>query len=163
LSPRLLENPEATPTPGGFRQTVEYGTARFTEAYTKPNEEIVSARKKGRIRHPVHCGGSSGIFLPPFPLSEDPDMYIIAIGWLYVTVLMAFTETSILAGVLTFLFYGLFPVALLLWLLGTPLRRKRRRALEAAEDAEAAAAKAEALAAVDVAATSVDEKREQLP
>jgi hypothetical protein len=90
-------------------------------------------------------------------------MYIIAIGWLYVTVLMAFTETSILAGVLTFLFYGLFPVALLLWLLGTPLRRKRRRALEAAEDAEAAAAKAEALAAVDVAATSVDEKREQLP
>jgi biotin transporter BioY len=59
-------------------------------------------------------------------------MYIIAIGWLYVAILMAFTETSILAGVMTFLFYGLFPVALLLWLLGTPLRRKRRRAAEEA-------------------------------
>ena len=44
-------------------------------------------------------------------------MYIIAIGWLYVTVLMALTETSVVAGVLTFLFYGLFPVALLVWLL----------------------------------------------
>ena len=68
-------------------------------------------------------------------------MYIIAIGWLYVTVLMAITETSIVAGVLTFLFYGLFPVALLLWLLGTPVRRQRQRYLAAqAEAAEAAQA-----------------------
>lgn len=57
-------------------------------------------------------------------------MYIIAIGWLYVTTLMAFTETSIVAGALTFLFYGLFPMTLLLWLLGTPARRQRRRAQE---------------------------------
>ena len=54
-------------------------------------------------------------------------MYIIAIGWLYVTVLMAFTETSLVAGTLTFLFYGLFPVTLLVWLLGTPVRRQRQR------------------------------------
>ena len=52
-------------------------------------------------------------------------MYIIAIGWLYVTTLMAFAETNLVAGVLTFFFYGLFPVALLLWLLGTPARRQR--------------------------------------
>jgi len=62
-------------------------------------------------------------------------MYIIAIGWLYVTVLMAITETSIVAGVLTLLFYGLFPVALLLWLLGTPVRRQRQR-YQAALEAE---------------------------
>lgn len=87
-------------------------------------------------------------------------MYIIAIGWLYVTVLMAFTETSILAGVLTFLFYGLFPIALLLWLLGTPLRRKRRRALEAAEEAEAARQPA---VATDAMAPPADGKTEPLP
>jgi hypothetical protein len=51
-------------------------------------------------------------------------MHIIAIGWLYVTVLMALTEQSVVAGVLTFVFYGLAPVALVLWLLGTPARRR---------------------------------------
>jgi hypothetical protein len=59
-------------------------------------------------------------------------MYVIAIGWLYVTTLMAFSENSIVAGVLTFFFYGLFPVGLLLWLLGTPARRQRRAAAELA-------------------------------
>ena len=53
-------------------------------------------------------------------------MHIIAIGWLYVTVLMAFTETSVVAGVLTFVFYGLAPVALILWILRTPTRRRAR-------------------------------------
>jgi len=55
-------------------------------------------------------------------------MYIVAIAWLYVTLLMALTESSVVAGVATFLFYGLLPLALLLWLLGTPERRRRQRA-----------------------------------
>ena len=75
-------------------------------------------------------------------------MYIIAIGWLYVTVLMAITETSITAGVLTFLFYGLFPVGLLVWLLGTPVRRQRQRYRQAlAESAAEEAAAGDAPAA----------------
>lgn len=53
-------------------------------------------------------------------------MYIIAIAWLYVVTLMAATEKSIAAGVLTFLFYGLLPCALLLWLLGVKHRRYKR-------------------------------------
>lgn len=59
-------------------------------------------------------------------------MYIVAIGWLYVVLMMALTESSITAGVLTFVFYGLAPLALLLWLLGTPARRRRlaRKALD---------------------------------
>lgn len=52
-------------------------------------------------------------------------MYIIAIGWLYVTLLMALTEASIVAGVLSFVFYGLAPTALLFWLPGTKARRQR--------------------------------------
>lgn len=51
-------------------------------------------------------------------------MYVIAIAWLYVTLLMAATETSLTAGLLTFLFYGMAPLTLLLWLFGTPQRRR---------------------------------------
>jgi len=53
-------------------------------------------------------------------------MYIIAIGWLYVILMMAVTAKSFAAGLFAFVAYGLAPVALLLWLMGTPIRRKRR-------------------------------------
>lgn len=53
-------------------------------------------------------------------------MYIIAIGWLYVVVLMAFTETSVVAGIATLLFYGVLPVGILLYLGGAKARRRRR-------------------------------------
>lgn len=56
-------------------------------------------------------------------------MYIIAIAWLYVTVLMAATEKTITAGILTFIFYGLLPCALLLWLLGVKHRRYKQTKL----------------------------------
>ena len=58
-------------------------------------------------------------------------MYIVAIAWLYVTVLMAFAEPNPVAGALTLVFYGLFPVALLLWLFGGPVRRRRARQAKA--------------------------------
>ncbi|MFH1494224.1 MAG: hypothetical protein ABIG70_05460 [Pseudomonadota bacterium] len=51
-------------------------------------------------------------------------MYIVAIGWLYVVVMMSVTETSFIAGLMTFLFYGLIPLAIFLWLFGTPQRRR---------------------------------------
>lgn len=57
-------------------------------------------------------------------------MYIVAIAWMYITVLMAFTESSITAGVLTFIFYGLFPCALFIWIMGTPHRRRMKRQQE---------------------------------
>ena len=51
-------------------------------------------------------------------------MYIIVIAWLYVIVLMAATEKSVVAGLLTLVFYGLAPVALFIWIFGTPGRRR---------------------------------------
>jgi len=60
-------------------------------------------------------------------------MYIVAIAWIYVTLLMALTEPNLTAGILSFVFYGLAPLALLLWLFGTPQRRRDRRALSAHE------------------------------
>lgn len=61
-------------------------------------------------------------------------MYIIAIAWLYVTTLMAATEKTITAGVLTFVFYGLLPCALLLWILGVNHRRRQKYVKELNDD-----------------------------
>jgi len=55
-------------------------------------------------------------------------MYIVAIGWLWVVLMMALTEANLTAGLMTFFFYGLAPLALFLWLFGTPARRRRRLA-----------------------------------
>ena len=52
-------------------------------------------------------------------------MYIIAIAWLYVAVLAAAADTTLIGGVLTFVFYGVAPLSLFLWLFGTPARRRR--------------------------------------
>ena len=53
-------------------------------------------------------------------------MHIIAIGWLYVTVLVAANEPTIIAGIISFSFYGLLPCGLLLWISGSKVRRQRR-------------------------------------
>jgi len=61
-------------------------------------------------------------------------MYIIAIGWLYVVVLMALTETSIVAGIATLIFYGLLPVSILVYLGGAKARRRKRMQIEQATE-----------------------------
>lgn len=71
------------------------------------------------------------------PLHDDDynrAMYIVAIGWLYVTLLMAAAEATVVAGVMTFLLYGAAPLALLLWLLGTPQRRRVRLRQDAMDE-----------------------------
>lgn len=52
-------------------------------------------------------------------------MYIVAIAWLYVALLATVAETTVIGAILTFLFYGLAPLSLFLWLFGTPARRRR--------------------------------------
>lgn len=61
-------------------------------------------------------------------------MYLIAIGWTYVALLAAISDTTVVGGVLTFVFYGVAPLALFLWLFGTPARRRRREAKNAADN-----------------------------
>ena len=71
-------------------------------------------------------------------------MYIIAIAWLYVIFMMSITEKSVVAGVLTFLLYGLLPLTILLWLMGAPQRARNR--VKAAEQAAQKAAQEPAAA-----------------
>lgn len=62
-------------------------------------------------------------------------MYIIAIGWLYVTLLVAANEASLVAGIISFCFYGLLPCSILIWMSGSKVRRQRRAYLEARQAA----------------------------
>lgn len=55
-------------------------------------------------------------------------MHIIVIGWIYVVLMMAITEQSIVAGIMTFLLYGVFPVSIILYLTGSRRRRDNRAA-----------------------------------
>lgn len=69
-------------------------------------------------------------------------MYLVAIAWLYVVVMMAAAEAlspqgSVLGAIITFVFYGLLPLAVLLYILGTPSRRRARLQAEAAARAQA--------------------------
>ena len=63
-------------------------------------------------------------------------MYVIAIAWLYVALLAAIADTSVVGGMLTFFFFGLGPLALFMWLSGTPARRRRQRARESGPGAD---------------------------
>ena len=67
-------------------------------------------------------------------------MYLIAIAWGYVAVMMALAEAtstqgSLLGAIVTFLLYGLLPISILLYVLGAPGRRAaRKRAEQQASD-----------------------------
>ena len=69
-------------------------------------------------------------------------MYILPIAWLYVAIMMAVAEANhsngtVLGAIITFVLYGLLPVALALYLMGAPARRRSIKAREAAELAQA--------------------------
>ena len=57
-------------------------------------------------------------------------MYIVAIAWIYVVLMMSITEHSVVAGIMTFLMYGVLPLAIILYLMRTPHRRRQRQATE---------------------------------
>jgi biotin transporter BioY len=58
-------------------------------------------------------------------------VYIVAIAWLYVILMMAVTEASVIAGILSFLCYGVLPIGILYYLAGSRRRRARRQARSA--------------------------------
>lgn len=55
-------------------------------------------------------------------------MYIVVIGWMYVVLMMSIAEDSVVAGIMTFLLYGVLPLAIILYLSGGR-QRSRNRAL----------------------------------
>ena len=69
-------------------------------------------------------------------------MYIVPFVWLYVAFMMAVAEATspigtLLGAAITFTLYGLLPVGLILYFLGSPGRRRANRQAEQAQDAGA--------------------------
>lgn len=67
-------------------------------------------------------------------------MYLVAIAWIYVVLMMAVAEAlssqgSIIGAVITFVLYGVLPLSIVLYIMGTPGRRRLRKAQEQAAEA----------------------------
>lgn len=58
-------------------------------------------------------------------------MYIVAIAWMYVVVLMAATQPTVLSAFGTLVFYGILPCSVVMYLIMAPTRARRKKALEA--------------------------------
>lgn len=56
-------------------------------------------------------------------------MYIVAIGWAYVILMMAITASSIGKALAILIFLGVLPLALFVYVVGGPRRRQRSMAL----------------------------------
>jgi hypothetical protein len=72
-------------------------------------------------------------------------MWIVAIAWIYVALMMSLAEATssqgtVLGAVITFLFYGVAPTSLVMYVLRTPDRKRARRSAEAQAAATAAQA-----------------------
>lgn len=95
----------------------------------------------------LHPKGAHNATSITYQLKLSVFVHLIVIGWLYVALMMAVAEATnttgtVLGAIFTFLLYGLAPVALVVYLMGTPARRRaiRQRELEAQEAARRAAA-----------------------
>ncbi len=88
-------------------------------------------------------------------------MHIVAVAWIFVVVLMVAAEASstqgtLLGALLTLVLYGALPLSIVLYVMGTPARRRARLAAEAAATP---AAKTTAPAAADAANTGLATSR----
>ncbi len=73
-------------------------------------------------------------------------MYLVPIAWLYVTLMMSVAEATnsngtVLGAIFTFILYGLLPVSLIVYFMGTPGRKRAIRAREVAQRQAAQAPK----------------------
>jgi membrane protein implicated in regulation of membrane protease activity len=71
-------------------------------------------------------------------------MYLVLIAWIYVAFMMAVAEAtspvgSLLGAAITFVLYGLLPMSVVGYIMGSPARRRAIKAKEAAEREQALA------------------------
>lgn len=64
-------------------------------------------------------------------------MYLVAIAWMYVVVMMTVVEATsangtALGALFTFLLYGALPLSVVMYILRSPARKRARRASESA-------------------------------
>ncbi|MEY3062039.1 MAG: hypothetical protein RI892_1358 [Pseudomonadota bacterium] len=62
-------------------------------------------------------------------------MYIVAIAWIYVALMMGVAEATntngtVLGGIVTFILYGILPTSIIIYIMDSPRRKKVRLAQE---------------------------------
>ncbi len=77
-------------------------------------------------------------------------MYLVVIAWMYVVLMMSVAEAThatgtVLGAIVTFILYGLLPMGIVVYIMSTPARKRKIKAREAAELAEAKASGAMAV------------------
>ncbi len=85
-------------------------------------------------------------------------MYVVVIAWLYVVLMASVAEAvnstgTVLGAIITFLLYGILPLGIVVYIFGTP---GRKRALHVRALAERAEADLERSAAEDAASVAPD-------
>lgn len=70
-------------------------------------------------------------------------MYLIVLAWAYIVLLMAATEAtsstgSLLGAFITLLLYGVLPIGLVVYIFGTPARKRALREAQAQEELHSA-------------------------
>lgn len=70
-------------------------------------------------------------------------MHLVLIAWLYVALMVAATEPNVVGSVMSFLFYGLLPAAIIAYIGTSRQRKKRRRLNELAGEYHGAEAEAD--------------------
>jgi predicted membrane channel-forming protein YqfA (hemolysin III family) len=108
---------------------------------------VINSTVLGQIAYPVMTPIFIGQNFNPYS-----DMYLVAIAWIYVVLMMAVAEAlstqgTVLGAFVTFTLYGLLPLSIVLYLMGTPQRRRQRLKEEAQAETTGAAATAEAASA----------------
>ncbi|MFN7723865.1 MAG: hypothetical protein ACK5QH_02245 [Rubrivivax sp.] len=88
-------------------------------------------------------------------------MHLVAVAWMYVVLMMGIVEAmstngTVLGAIFTVLLYGVLPLGIVLYVMGTPGRKAQRRAREAAEEAAMAAATENAAPAPQASAAAPD-------
>jgi mannose/fructose/N-acetylgalactosamine-specific phosphotransferase system component IID len=69
-------------------------------------------------------------------------VYLVVIAWMYVVLMMSVAEATnttgtVLGAIVTFILYGLMPMGIVVYIMSTPARKRRIKAREATELAQA--------------------------
>ena len=121
------------------------------------------------VNHPIRGGHSPDPQTGGCPVFQVLVfvMWIVAIAWMFVAVLMAIAEATspigtVLGAFFTLLLYGIFPVSIVMYILLTPQRRRARLAA-AQRDADRAARAAAQAEEPDATSTGQQPDASRLP
>ena len=60
-------------------------------------------------------------------------MLVVAIGWMYVVLMLALSKSTLAAAAGVFVFYGVLPIGVILYIIGLPRRARARKRHESVD------------------------------